>query len=74
MSMTGNHDMKPRDESATHAAHRCKCGDRALADCPGEWEQGCDLGNNPKYARVYHMTAVEQAALKRALFKALKKL
>jgi hypothetical protein len=19
--------------------------------CPGEWEPGCDLGNNPKYAR-----------------------
>lgn len=73
MSNIGNHDAVPRDFSATHAAHRCKCGDRALADCPGEWEPGCDLGNNEKYARAYHMTAEEQAALKRALLDAGKK-
>ncbi len=30
---------------------RCSCGDRFMDKCPGEWEPGCDLGNNPKYAR-----------------------
>lgn len=30
----------------------CFCGDRPKAQCPGEWEQGCDLGSNPKYARA----------------------
>ncbi len=29
----------------------CSCGDRPKDHCPGEWEPGCDLGNNPKYAR-----------------------
>jgi hypothetical protein len=29
----------------------CSCGDRPKGKCPGEWELGCDLGNNPKYAR-----------------------
>jgi hypothetical protein len=29
----------------------CSCGDRPKGHCPGEWEPGCDLGNNPKYAR-----------------------
>jgi hypothetical protein len=29
----------------------CSCGDRPKNKCPGEWEPGCDLGNNPKYAR-----------------------
>lgn len=38
----------------------CKCGDRAAAACPGEWEPGCDLGANAKYARaVDHGPAVE---------------
>jgi hypothetical protein len=32
-------------------AEPCPCGDRPAAQCPGEWEPGCDLGNNPKYAR-----------------------
>lgn len=27
----------------------CLCRDRLAKDCPGEWEPGCDLGNNPKY-------------------------
>lgn len=30
----------------------CPCGDRKKSDCPGEWEPGCDLGNNEKYASV----------------------
>jgi hypothetical protein len=28
----------------------CSCGDRPLSQCPGEWEQGCDLGANEKFA------------------------
>lgn len=24
----------------------CLCKDRLLTACPGEWEPGCDLGNN----------------------------
>ena len=31
----------------------CMCKDRALSACPGEWEPGCDLGNNPAHVRVY---------------------
>ena len=27
----------------------CACGVRPKADCPGEWEQGCDLGANEKF-------------------------
>jgi hypothetical protein len=30
----------------------CHCKDRPAADCPGEWEPGCDLGNNPAHVRV----------------------
>ena len=30
----------------------CMCKDRTLADCPGEWEPGCDLGANEKFVRV----------------------
>ena len=30
----------------------CMCKDRALSECPGEWEPGCDLGANPAHARV----------------------
>ena len=29
----------------------CMCKDRALSACPGEWELGCDLGNNEKFMR-----------------------
>ena len=29
----------------------CSCGDRPKGHCPGEWEPGCDLGNNPAFAR-----------------------
>ncbi len=32
---------------------RCACNDRPASECPGEWEPGCDLGNNPKYVRAY---------------------
>jgi hypothetical protein len=30
----------------------CMCKDRPASKCPGEWEPGCDLGNNPKFARA----------------------
>lgn len=30
----------------------CQCKDRAASICPGEWEPGCDLGNNDKYAQA----------------------
>jgi len=36
----------------TAAEALCMCGDRASTACPGEWEPGCDLGNNPAYVRV----------------------
>jgi len=29
----------------------CSCGDRLKVACPGEWEPGRDLGNNPSYAK-----------------------
>ena len=29
----------------------CQCKDRVASGCPGEWEPGCDLGNNPAHAR-----------------------
>ena len=28
------------------------CKDRPASECPGKWEQGCDLGANEKYAAV----------------------
>lgn len=47
----------------------CHCKDRPLSECPGEWEPGCDLGSNPAHVRVHHMSANEQAAMKRALLR-----
>lgn len=31
----------------------CACKDRSASACPGEWEPGCDLGNNPAHVRVH---------------------
>lgn len=31
----------------------CMCKDRLAKACPGEWEAGCDLGNNEKFVRVH---------------------
>lgn len=28
----------------------CTCGNRPKPQCPGEWEPGCDLGNNEAFA------------------------
>ena len=38
-------------KAALEQPELCSCGDRAKDQCPGEWDPGCDLGNNPKYAR-----------------------
>lgn len=37
---------------AAAAAALCACKDRPAADCPGEWDPGCDLGANPAHVRV----------------------
>lgn len=37
---------------AALAEQKCPCGDRPADQCPGEWEPGCDLGANEKYAKV----------------------
>lgn len=29
----------------------CPCKDRPAAECPGEWEPGCDLGANEKFVK-----------------------
>ena len=53
-------EFDPHSSDAVHKAitalraalaEPCPCGDRSAAECPGEWEPGCDLGNNPKYAK-----------------------
>jgi len=41
------------EELGAASEARCMCKDRALSACPGEWEPGCDLGNNPAHVRVY---------------------
>jgi hypothetical protein len=33
-------------------APKCACGDRSAAECPGEWEPGCDLGANEAFASL----------------------
>ena len=40
---------------AAMAEMRCMCKDRSATNCPGEWEPGCDLGNNPA-----HVTQAQQ--------------
>ena len=37
---------------AALAEQKCPCGDRPAEQCLGEWEPGCDMGSNPKYAKV----------------------
>ena len=44
---------------AALAEQKCPCGDRPADQCPGEWEPGCDLGANEKYAKV--VKVAEQA-------------
>lgn len=37
-----------------------------LQDCPGEWEQGCDLGNNEKYVGVSDLSISNKELARRA--------
>lgn len=57
MSMFANR----ADYDAAVAATLCMCKDRPLAECPGEWEPGCDLGNNPKFVKAYVPAAPDPA-------------
>ncbi len=41
----------PAIDALRAALEQCSCGDRPKGECPGEWEPGCDLGNNPAFAR-----------------------
>ena len=41
----------------------CSCKDRPATKCPGEWEPGCDLGNNPKHARPVNVFTYEANTL-----------
>jgi hypothetical protein len=41
----------PAIDALRAALEQCSCGDRHKDKCPGEWEPGCDLGNNPDYAK-----------------------
>ena len=45
---------------AALAAEPCACKDRPATECPGEWEPGCDLGNNPKFVRVAKEPSLSQ--------------
>ena len=47
--------------AALEQPERCSCGDRPKDKCPGEWEPGCDLGNNPVYAKRVPLEQPEQA-------------
>src|SRR6187399_1035563 len=38
---------------AVLSAPLCPCKDRLATACPGEWEPGCDLGNNAEHVRVF---------------------
>ena len=62
------------DQLGAGAEARCMCNDRALSACPGQWEPGCDLGNNPAYVRrakreqpICMLTAAELNHLRRLL-------
>jgi hypothetical protein len=39
------------DTALPPPAALCPCKDRPSTECPGEWEQGCDLGANAEHAR-----------------------
>lgn len=49
----------PLDGGVRAQAPKCSCGDRPLVDCPGEFEQGCDLGANAAFVRVAPDIAAE---------------
>ena len=59
------HDTPPvkvasTDQLGPAAETLCMCKDRPLSACPGEWEPGCDLGNNSEYARPVQAASKEQ--------------
>lgn len=39
----------PGGPHTTRFTGMCPCEDREARCCPGEWEPGCDLGNNPMF-------------------------
>lgn len=45
------------DAAPQQTAPQCACTYRPASHCPGEWEPGCDLGNNPAHARVAQQAA-----------------
>jgi hypothetical protein len=47
-------------KAALEQPEQCSCGDRLKDQCPGEWELGCDLGNNPAFARRVALEQPEQ--------------
>jgi hypothetical protein len=51
--------------AALEQPEQCSCGDRLKDQCPGEWEPGCDLGNNPAFARRVALEQPEQEPLTR---------
>lgn len=51
----------------TKFAQMCKCGDRAASLCDEEWGPKCDLGNNPKFAKLFKEPPDVKAALKAAV-------
>ena len=60
------------DQLGAGSETRCMCKDRALSACPGQWEPGCDLGNNPAHvvavprgdAELLHMRDHGQCSLR----------
>ncbi len=61
-----------REMADSEQPEQCSCGDRPKNQCPGEWEPGCDLGNNPKYARRVPLEQEPVAWLYPEGFEALK--
>jgi hypothetical protein len=48
-----HYDFDTPNVVAVGAPALCMCKDRLKTECPGEWEPGCDLGNNPKFVKAY---------------------
>ena len=43
--------VKAANALRTALAEQCQCGEKPKTECPGEWEPGCGLGANAKYAK-----------------------
>lgn len=59
-------EVRSSDELGAGSEALCMCKDRAASACPGEWEPGCDLGNNAAHVRAHVPTEEEKEALRRA--------